>query len=634
VVTNNVDTIDGDTTSIAALLAMPGLDGISIREAIVAANNTPGADEITFDFGHDGPEVILLTLGELLVTDSLSITGAGAELLTLDADRQSAVLSIEADAVVSITEVAVTKGLANAWIDGAGGIDNRGDLTLKNVWLTQNSGGGAGGILNRGKLLVLGSHVAENGMSGLVNEVDGTASVQGSTFSGHFGVDGGGIINRGVLEVDECIVSNNASFYWGGGIINAGSGVAVIRSSQVIENGWDPNSSPFAPRGLGVLNQGNATIIDTTISDNRTDGTGGGVYNLGEMMISRSTLSMNSVRLYGGAIFNGAMGTLTIEDSTISNNFATLDGGGIMNLAKLTVRRSTIAQNDAGRVTGGLLTQSQQVTIQGSIIAGNGHGDIDLANESFVLAGSHNLIQDGTNVMGLSDTIHADPRLGPLADHGGPTYTHALLPGSPAIDAGDSSIAFDPAEFDQRGFARVANGGLGLRIDIGAYESQGIPDYPVGDFNHDGIANLADYTVWRDTLGSTTEIAADASGNSVVDADDYAIWKQHFGNTTIPLTSAPPAEASLDAALAIFLSPEDEQPETTGLAGQISRGAEGQRLGHRNEELLLTRRARGEPAKRLGEAESPDSRPEVSTDGLKIHLNLRIYLAGLAEDVT
>ena len=73
----NLDVVNGDTSSIMALEMNDGGDGISLREAILATNNTEGADEIVFDFGHDGPEVILLTEGELQITDALTITGMG-----------------------------------------------------------------------------------------------------------------------------------------------------------------------------------------------------------------------------------------------------------------------------------------------------------------------------------------------------------------------------------------------------------------------------------------------------------------------------------------------------------------------------------------------------------------------------
>ena len=74
-VSNNLDIVNGDTTTIVALMNNDGGDGISIREAIEATNNSPGADEINFDFGHDGPETILLTAGELRIFQALTISG-------------------------------------------------------------------------------------------------------------------------------------------------------------------------------------------------------------------------------------------------------------------------------------------------------------------------------------------------------------------------------------------------------------------------------------------------------------------------------------------------------------------------------------------------------------------------------
>lgn len=97
-----------------------------------------------------------------------------------------------------------------------------------------------------------------------------------------------------------------------------------------------------------------------------------------------------------------------------------------------------------------------------------------------------------------------DPMLDMLADNGGPTETHALMAGSPAIDAGDPSIVFNPAEHDQGGapFARISGG----RIDMGAFDSQAIivpPGLP-GDYNQDDFVAAADYVVWRKMLGTTS----------------------------------------------------------------------------------------------------------------------------------
>src|SRR5262245_36854873 len=91
-VTNNLDVVNGDTATIAALVNNDGGDGISIREAIEATNNSPGADEINFDFGHDGPETILLASGELRIFQALTISGGEPGLVTIDAQQKSRIM--------------------------------------------------------------------------------------------------------------------------------------------------------------------------------------------------------------------------------------------------------------------------------------------------------------------------------------------------------------------------------------------------------------------------------------------------------------------------------------------------------------------------------------------------------------
>lgn len=128
-----------------------------------------------------------------------------------------------------------------------------------------------------------------------------------------------------------------------------------------------------------------------------------------------------------------------------------------------------------------------------------------------------------------------DPLLAPLADNGGPTFTHAILPGSPALDGG-TLVTLPPLGFDQRGnpFSRMVDGtGDGVvRIDVGAYESQGVPSFTAGDFNRDGLVDACDYTLWRSTLGNIVEPFedCDANGDGIIGSDDYAIWKSHFGD--------------------------------------------------------------------------------------------------------
>ena len=143
-------------------------------------------------------------------------------------------------------------------------------------------------------------------------------------------------------------------------------------------------------------------------------------------------------------------------------------------------------------------------------------GDVSILDGT--LSGSNNLIEDGSG--GLADSITGDPLLGPLADNGGPTMTHALLPGSPAIDAGNNALAVDangnPLTNDQRaaGFDRIFGG----TVDIGAFEFETILR---GDVNGDGVVNFSDIPFFIDILrtGGFQE-EADTNGDGVVNFSD------------------------------------------------------------------------------------------------------------------
>jgi hypothetical protein len=239
------------------------------------------------------------------------------------------------------------------------------------------------------------------------------------------------VLAWGNLIVDDCVFSGNLTTNISttdyGSAIYVGRGVATITNSTFTGN----ESSD----GCGAIyNAGSMTIRNSTFSDNRTIGTnssqGGAICSPGPLAVEGSTFTGNYARGYGGTLLAG---NGTLKSSTFKDNFSGLGGDGINGGPGLTVSRS-ILQDCVDAVTSG--------------------GDNLVSGGSCFPASTE-----------LNDRIGLDPRLGELANNGGPTKTVALLAGSPAIDQVIVNAAACTGT-DQRGSARPS----GPRCDIGAYE--------------------------------------------------------------------------------------------------------------------------------------------------------------------
>lgn len=281
---------------------------------------------------------------------------------------------------------------------------------------------------------------------------------------------------------DELSVSGNAD----GRIFNVASNATVALAGLSLVSGLDTNGT-----GGAILNAGTLSITECALSGNQAGAggpcTGGGaIYNAatGTLTIDKSTLDNNIATggagtESGGALLNGG-GTVTITTSTLAANSTTgEDGGGgaIFNDAggSITIANSTIASNSTAGVGGGVYNLDGEVEVTSTIIAINtaDGSDPDVAGE--FLSGGFNVIGDySLNAIGFDDDLFGfegeelDPMLGPLQNNGGPTATMELLPGSPAISAGDCE---DPSE-DQRGELRP----VGPACDSGAFEVQECTD--------------------------------------------------------------------------------------------------------------------------------------------------------------
>ncbi|MCE7982438.1 MAG: choice-of-anchor D domain-containing protein [Caldilinea sp. CFX5] len=278
---------------------------------------------------------------------------------------------------------------------------------------------------------------------------------------------GAGILNYGDVTLQQMTLRNNYALNFkgesnGGAIRNHGT--LTVTQSAFLNNDTSGN-------GGALINFGAVAIRDSTFDRNVAGdwggGEGGAIANFGPMRIERTTFSHNTAYSLGGG--NGAaiasMGPLTVTNSTFSANLAGYYGGeypesgGIASGAALWLYNSTFTGNSTPAVAQG----NAPFYLVNTIIA-NTIGGADCTGSPTIKV--NNLIEDGS----CGATFTGDPLLGPLVDYGGATFTHALLPGSPAIDAGNDNACLP---VDQRGVARPFDGdnnGSSL-CDIGAYEA-------------------------------------------------------------------------------------------------------------------------------------------------------------------
>ncbi|MBL1177968.1 filamentous hemagglutinin N-terminal domain-containing protein [Pantanalinema sp. GBBB05] len=363
---------------------------------------------------------------------------------------------------------------------GSGIYNTGGTINLTNSILDRNfalnSGGGIynassynHGAYNHGMVIILNSTLSSNSAGrdggGIVNS--DSVAIFNSTLIDNSAVSGGGISSSGTVNLANSLLNHNLAVDHGGSIYN--SGTVTVTNSTLSEN--------LAIKGGAIYNSGTTTVANSTLSRNSAV-TGGGIYNYGE----RYTYYTPGYPEMGEPPFFGpytyiVIGKVTVSNSTFSGNLATELGGGIYNSGTAWVSSSTIANNSANS-GGGVFnaasienaTPANTFAVHNSIIAGNAASSgRELTNLGSSTSEGYNLFgfngDSGVEGIVLSATdivpsVAMNQILTPLGDYGGLTQTHALVPGSPAIDMGDPSIT----TLDQRGFTRVG------RADIGAVE--------------------------------------------------------------------------------------------------------------------------------------------------------------------
>ena len=437
----------------------------SFRQAILDANANPGTDIINLST-VSGDISLLSDLPEL--TGTTHVLGPGRDLLSLGGRLALYTLDANTPVSLSVSDMSVDTIGSGIYYGGPGTDRSKSALNVSGV-SAKRIGVGTGALTINESVISGGRGVFVSNTYGRVyinnsSIINNTVGVRlwGSSFGQiinsdisnngiGFAASGGRYIGYPSLSIGNSTITGNAV-----------AGQFSYSYFSIIDSLVNENSMGFSLGGNTPF-----TAIDTTFS--RNTGTllsfGAGTYKHPISRLSRCVVSNNT-----GVIIDQGGGNISMENSTISDNEGIAISGS--DYGDVVIKSSTITGNQGGIIVDSSGYETLRIT--NSIIAGNSNNSYsDLSSRGLVEV-DHSLIQDPGNTQ-ISSTdasgnlIGVNPLLAPLADNGGPTMTHALLPGSPAIDSADAANC---PTTDQRGISRPQDGDTNgsLICDIGAYE--------------------------------------------------------------------------------------------------------------------------------------------------------------------
>lgn len=467
---------DGSAVQTAVNAANPG-DTLKLAGSCVGITPTAGISQTAYIAKN-------LTLRGGYTTTNWIVSDPTANPTTLSANNLGRVIVITGTASAEIDSLIVRDGTADAgaglYVDPAAGLTLRNSQVLSNTSTGLNDGDGGGGLGNLGTTAISDTifrhNQAEQG--GAIRVQSGSVMVSNSTFRDNTAtLYGGGIYNNASLTLTQVdILSNTTQTSNGGGLYNTSAGIADVSQSTFGYN-------QVALYGGGIYAQGQLNLSESHVHHNTSDQDGGGIHTGGILTVTGTTIAYNIVSDDGGGITN-LDGQVTLINSTVSHNQGlgnnhNTGGGGFhqyldVGTPHLHLIHTTIVSNTAVNNGGdGLNISEGLATFTNTVIAYNGTENCKVGGTGSLTSGGYNLEDANTCALtATTDITNTNPLLDSLADNGGPTAgagqameTHALLDGSPALDA--IPPANCPVNTDQRGISRPQGG----NCDIGAFEA-------------------------------------------------------------------------------------------------------------------------------------------------------------------
>lgn len=479
-----------NTITVNSLLDTVDSGKCRLRDAITAANTntlvngcqagTLGMDTINFSLGvicHVIQCTLLLAGALPAVSQDLTINGGGVQI----SGQNLYVVFNLGGVVVNLSNLIVANGKGNF---GGGIIMSGTTLTLNNVWVSGNHAHSGSGIYQPSGTLYafnsrfLGNIAEANGYGGAIGQSGGSAIISNTLFSGNTGGSGSAVTSLSVsgLQVTDSVFDGNFANLWGGAIYLQDQTVQASIAGSSFTNNHALTSTVGFGGGAIWLSGGVLTLANSTFTTNTSESRAGalGVFG-GQVTLTNVTVSGNTAKNSGGGLyvqtdnpFSSPL-MLDINNVTITGNTADSDN------------------NNTGD-GGGIFALSGTVNIQNSILAGNfdtpnntGAGTVHPDCSGIFALPHYNLIGRNGGCVGFVNGSNGNlvgtagsplnALLAPLANNGGSTLTHALLSGSPAVNAANplapGSGGLACAAADQRGVMRP----LGSLCDMGAFEA-------------------------------------------------------------------------------------------------------------------------------------------------------------------